>query len=145
MHHQIRWMKSTRFSRCAGHAGTAMTFASPFGLLALMAAGALHHWSLGAGLLLAACLNRFMLSIAAGWGVVRDRRALRLAWLYPLRDVMGFVFWCASYSGREIVWRGESYRLEDGGFMSLVEPSVVTVARTLATAEGTAPTAVVQR
>ena len=77
--------------------------------------------------------------------MVRDRRALRLAWLYPLRDVMGFVFWCASYSGREIVWRGGSYRLEDGGFMSLVEPSVVTVARTLAAAEEAAPTAVVQR
>jgi len=145
MHHQIRWMKSTRFSRCAGHAGTAMTFATPFGLLALVTAGALHHWLLGAGLLLAACLNRFVLSIAAGWGVVRDRRALRLAWLYPLRDLMGFVFWCASYSGREIVWRGESYRLEDGGFMSLLEPSVVTVARTLAAAEEAAPTAVVQR
>jgi hypothetical protein len=86
-----------------------------------------------------------VLSIAAGWGVVRDRRALRLAWLYPLRDLMGFVFWCASYSGREIVWRGESYRLEDGGFMSLLEPSVVTVARTLAAAEEAAPTAVVQR
>ena len=77
--------------------------------------------------------------------MVRDRRALRLAWLYPLRDLMGFVFWCASYSGREIVWRGESYRLEDGGFMSLLEPSVVTVARTLAAAEEAAPTAVVQR
>src|SRR5215469_6800419 len=115
MHHQIRWMKSTRFSRCAGHAGTAMTFAMPFGLLALVAAGALQHWLLAAGLVVAACLNRFVLSIAAGWGVVRDRRALRLAWLYPLRDLMGFVFWCASYSGREIVWRGKLYRLEEGG------------------------------
>jgi ceramide glucosyltransferase len=145
MHHQIRWMKSTRFSRCAGHAGTAMTFAMPFGLLALVAAGALQHWWLGAGLVVAACLNRFALSIAAGWGVVRDRRALRLAWLYPLRDLMGFVFWCASYSGREIVWRGELYRLEEGGFMSLVEPSVATVARTLAAAEEVAPTVVVER
>ena len=145
MHHQIRWMKSTRFSRCAGHAGTAMTFAMPFGLLALVAAGALQHWLLGAGLVVAACLNRFVLSIAAGWGVVRDRRALRLAWLYPLRDLMGFVFWCASYSGREIVWRGELYRLEEGGFMSLVEPRVATVARTLAAAEEAAPTVAVQR
>ncbi len=37
MRHQIRWMKSTRFSRCAGHAGTALTFAMPFGILGLVA------------------------------------------------------------------------------------------------------------
>jgi ceramide glucosyltransferase len=141
MHHQIRWMKSTRFSRQAGHAGTAMTFAMPFGLLAFAAAGALHHWALGAGLFAAALLNRVVLSIAAGWGVVRDRRALRLAWLYPLRDLMGFVFWCASYSGRMIVWRGDWYRLEEGGHMMLIEPSAATVAGTLADAEEATSTA----
>jgi len=145
MYHQIRWMKSTRFSRHAGHAGTAMTFAMPFGLLALVAAGALHHWMLGAGLFAAAFLNRVVLSVAAGWGVVRDRQALRLAWLYPLRDLMGFVFWCASYSGREIVWRGDRYRLEQGGLMALVKPSAATVARTMVGAEEAAPTAILHR
>jgi ceramide glucosyltransferase len=145
MHHQIRWMKSTRFSRSAGHAGTAMTFAMPFGLLALLAAGALHHWLLGAGLFAAAFLNRVVLSVAAGWGVVRDRRALQLAWLYPVRDLMGFAFWCASYSGRMIVWRGDCYRLEQGGHMVLIEPSAEKVARTLAAAEDATPTVAVQR
>jgi len=145
MHHQVRWMKSTRFSRRAGHAGTAMTFAMPFGLMALVAAGALHHWMLGAGFFVAAYLNRVVLSVAAGWGVVRDQRALRLAWLYPLRDLMGFAFWCASYSGRIIVWRGDRYRLEEGGLMVLVEPDAATVAQTLANAEEAAPTAVLHR
>ena len=145
MHHQIRWMKSTRFSRSAGHAGTAMTFAMPFGLLALVAAGALHRWVLGAGLFAVAYLNRVTLSIAAGWGVVRDRRALRSAWLYPLRDLMGFVFWCASYSGRKIVWRGDWYRLERGGRMVLVEAGAAALARTLVDAEETAPTVVAHR
>ncbi len=32
--HQIRWMKSTRFSRPKGHFGTSLTFSVPFGLLA---------------------------------------------------------------------------------------------------------------
>ena len=36
--HQVRWMKSTRFSRPKGHFGTALTFSMPFGLLALFAA-----------------------------------------------------------------------------------------------------------
>ena len=32
--HQVRWMKSTRFSRPKGHFGTGLTFGVPFGLLA---------------------------------------------------------------------------------------------------------------
>ncbi|HEV2472335.1 MAG TPA: glycosyltransferase, partial [Chthonomonadales bacterium] len=35
MKHQVRWMKSTRFSRPAGHFGTALSFSLPFGLLGL--------------------------------------------------------------------------------------------------------------
>ena len=31
--HQVRWMKSTRFSRPKGHLGTALTFSMPYGLL----------------------------------------------------------------------------------------------------------------
>jgi ceramide glucosyltransferase len=145
MRHQIRWMKSTRFSRRAGHAGTVLTFAMPFGVLSLVAAGALHHWALGVGLFAAAYLNRVVMAVVAGWGVVRDPQALRLAWLYPLRALMGFVFWCASYTSREIEWRGDWYRLEQGGRMVLVKPSAATVARTLAETEEASPAAVVDR
>ncbi len=145
MRHQIRWMKSTRFSRRAGHAGTALTFAMPFGLLGLLAAGALHHWALGVGLFALAYLNRAVMAIVAGWGVVCDDQALRYAWLYPLRGLMGFVFWCASYSGRMIEWRGDWYRLEQGGRMVLVHPGAATVARTLADTEAATPTAVGDR
>nr|MBA3916523.1 glycosyltransferase [Terriglobales bacterium] len=35
--HQVRWMRSTRFSRPAGHVGSGLTFAMPFGLLGLLA------------------------------------------------------------------------------------------------------------
>jgi ceramide glucosyltransferase len=142
MRHQIRWMKSTRFSRRAGHAGTALTFAMPFGLLGLLAGGALHHWAIGIGLFAAAYLNRVIMAIVAGWGVVRDRQSLRLAWLYPLRALMGFFFWCVSYAGREIEWRSDWYRLEPGGRMVLVRPSAATVARSLSDTEAASPRAV---
>ena len=39
--HQVRWMRSTRFSRRWGHVGTGLTYATPFGLLGL-AAGYFH-------------------------------------------------------------------------------------------------------
>ena len=143
--HQLRWMKSTRFSRHAGHAGTALTFAMSFGLLGLLGAGALHQWALGVGLLAAAYLNRVILSVVAGWGVVRDRRALRLAWLYPLRDLMGSAFWCASYWGRRIAWRNEWYRLEDGGRMVLVQAGAPPVERPMADTEAATTTIAVDR
>src|SRR5664279_2959 len=46
--HQVRWMKSTRFSRPKGHFGTALTFSLPFGLLACAASASLGHpwWGL---------------------------------------------------------------------------------------------------
>jgi ceramide glucosyltransferase len=144
MQHQIRWMKSTRCSRRAGHAGTALTFAMPFGMIGLIGAFGLHLWLLGAGLFVAAYLNRVLLSLVAGWGVVRDPLALRSAWLYPLLDLMGFGFWCASYAGRTIVWRGDRYRLEGCGRMVLVESAAAGISA-LADAEGASSTAVAGR
>ncbi|MBZ5561133.1 MAG: bacteriohopanetetrol glucosamine biosynthesis glycosyltransferase HpnI [Acidobacteriia bacterium] len=116
--HQLRWMKSTRFSRPLGHVGTVMTFAMPFGLLGMAACIAMGSWRLGFGLLSLAVLNRVVQSIAVGWGVLRDSRSLWFCWLYPARDLLGFFLWCASFFGTKIVWRGEHYKLEAGGKMT---------------------------
>jgi len=115
--HQVRWMKSTRFSRPKGHIGSGLTFALPFGLLALLAGLLSHHAALGWCLFGWTVCNRVLLSIAAGWGVVRDRFAWRDCWLYPVRDLLGFGLWVASFVGTTIVWRGERYRLRPGGKM----------------------------
>jgi ceramide glucosyltransferase len=115
--HQVRWMKSTRFSRSAGHIGTGLTFALPFGLIGIVAGIAAHSATLAIALFGWAVLKRLLMSVTAGWGVVRDRHALRDCWLYPLRDLMGFCFWVASFLGTTIVWRHERYRLQPGGTM----------------------------
>ncbi len=112
---QLRWMKSTRYSRPAGHAGTGLTYAMPFGILGLVAAGALGHWSLGIGLFALACVNRMIQSVVVGWAVARDPRAVALCWLYPLRDLFGFAAWTISYTSRDFYWRGEKYRFGKGG------------------------------
>jgi ceramide glucosyltransferase len=131
--HQLRWMKSTRFSRPGGHLGTVLTFAMPFGLLGFLAGLDLHRLVLGAALLAWAVLNRLVLSIAAGWAAVRDSNSLKHCWLYPLRDLMGFLFWLASYQNSEVVWRGKRYRLHSGGEMTPVSaPSPPAAALPLA-------------
>ena len=117
MLHQLRWMKSTRFSRPSGHLGTVLTFAMPFGIFGAAAGAAAGKPILGASLLAWALVNRIIMSITAGYGVVSDRRSLRDCWLYPVRDLMGFFFWCGSYFGDTIDWRGERYRLLAKGKM----------------------------
>jgi ceramide glucosyltransferase len=113
---QVRWMQSTRYSRPKGHLGTGLTFAVPYGLLAFIAATALGHLALGSALLAWSLLNRIIQSIAIGYGVIGDRRALCLCWLYPLRDLLGFFVWLGSYcGGSSFYWRGELYRFTPGG------------------------------
>ncbi|HUY82353.1 MAG TPA: glycosyltransferase [Acidobacteriaceae bacterium] len=115
--HQVRWMKSTRFSRPKGHFGTSLTFSVPFGLLACATAMAMHHPVLGLALLGYSVATRAGMALVVGGAVVEDRHLLRTAVLYPLRDLLGFCYWAASYGSREIVWRNHIYRLAEGGRM----------------------------
>ena len=115
--HQVRWMKSTRFSRPKGHFGTALTFSMPFGLLALAGAAWLGHPMWGVGLLAFGVATRLALSIAVGRCVAHDTSWFGLLVLYPIRDLMGFCFWAASYLGNRILWRGRVYELLPGGKM----------------------------
>lgn len=119
--HQARWMKSTRFSRPKGHFGTALTFSLPFGILALAAAAWLGHPSWGIALFAWSVATRLALSIAVGRLVVHDASWFGLFVLYPIRDLMGFGFWAASYLGRKILWRGHVYELLPGGKMRAAE------------------------
>jgi ceramide glucosyltransferase len=117
MKHQVRWMKSTRFSRPKGHFGTALTFSMPFALLAWAAAAWIGHPWLGLALLAWGVATRLALSFAVGGMVVQDRSRFGLLVLYPIRDLMGFCFWAASYAGRRILWRGHVFKMEPGGKM----------------------------
>jgi len=117
MKHQVRWMKSTRFSRPKGHFGTALTFGVPFGLLAWGGALLLGMPSLGWGALLFAVLGRVLQAWVVGRFVVQERQLWRTMMLFPLRDLMGIIFWVLSYTSGRILWRGEVYELVEDGKM----------------------------
>jgi ceramide glucosyltransferase len=123
MKHQIRWMKSTRFSRPKGHFGTGLTFSVAFGVLGLIAGILDRHAMLGVDLLLYSVISRMMLALLIAGSVVqeRERSLVRTVVLYPLRDLMGFFFWAASYTSGTIVWRGSLYRLGEHGLMQSAE------------------------
>jgi ceramide glucosyltransferase len=89
----------------------------PFGLLALAACAWLGKPMWGLGLFAFAIATRLALSIGVGRLVVRDTSWFGLLVLYPIRDLMGFCFWAASYTGRNILWRGRVFELLPGGKM----------------------------
>lgn len=121
--HQQDWATSTRFSRPLGHLGEVLTYAVPYGLLGLAAMGASGHFAWGVLLLAITLMNRVLLSALVAGFVVDDKVALRKAWLYPLRDLMGFCFWIGSYIGSSrLRYRGDPYELlPHGRLRRLVE------------------------
>jgi ceramide glucosyltransferase len=114
---QLRWMKSTRRSRPAGHLGTGLTYALPFGLLGLAWGIAAGHPLIGLLWLLSACVNRWMLAGGVLWAL-QDEQAAKPVLIYPLRDLLGFVVWVASYMGDRMTYHGGAYSISaDGRFV----------------------------
>ncbi len=114
---QVRWATGTKYSRPKGHFGTLFVFAMPYGLLGLLAGLLLLHAALGVALFGVSVLNRVLEGYLIGWGVARDRECLKKPWLYPLRDLLGFAVWVASYLSRNMRWRDGRFELIDGGLI----------------------------
>jgi ceramide glucosyltransferase len=120
MKHQVRWMKSTRFSRPKGHIGTALTFSVPFGLMAWVGALLLGMPVLGWSVLTYSVLARGLQAWVVGRYVVREKNIWKAMSLFPIRDMFGLLFWALSYSSNRILWRGEVYELVEDGKMRRV-------------------------
>jgi ceramide glucosyltransferase len=89
----------------------------PYGLLAAGIAVGLHRPLLGGLLLLWSWASRMALGAIVGRLVVEEPKVWRSAFLYPLRDLLGFCYWVASYVSNQVRWRGEVYNLLQHGFM----------------------------
>jgi hypothetical protein len=50
-----------------------------------------------------------------GWWAAGDPVALRWIPIYPLRELHGFIIWCASYLSKRSLWRDNNYELLKGG------------------------------
>ncbi|HEX3570325.1 MAG TPA: glycosyltransferase [Acidobacteriaceae bacterium] len=119
---QLRWMKSTRRSRPAGHLGTGLTYAVPFGLLGLL-------WGICGGYpltgllwLLGTCINRWLMA-AVMLAALEDEERTKPILIYPLRDLLGFVVWVASYIGSTASYHGGTYSIRpDGRFQRVDQP-----------------------
>jgi ceramide glucosyltransferase len=111
---QLRWMQSTRRSRPWGHLGSGLTFAMPFGLLGLLWGLLSGHVVLGLVWLVAMVVNRIV-QAGAILTALGDSEWAGNTLIYPLRDLLGWVLWVASYGGENFYYRGKIYKLKEGG------------------------------
>src|SRR5215813_11424309 len=109
--HQMRWARSTRDSRRMGYLGLLLTFGLPWAMISVaLAAGTWWSWAV----LAAAVLLRAAVALEVGLGVVHDRAVWRHLWLLPLRDLVAFWVWFASFADNKVRWRGDIFVLESG-------------------------------
>jgi ceramide glucosyltransferase len=118
---QLRWMKSTRRSRPAGHLGTGLTYALPFGLVGLAWGLLAGHPVEGLLWLLATCVNRWVMAAGVLWAL-RDEQFALPTLIYPLRDLLGWVVWVASYVGSRMQYHGGLYSISQDGRFERIEP-----------------------
>jgi ceramide glucosyltransferase len=109
--HQMRWARSTRDSRRLGYVGLLLTFGLPWAIIAVVLAP-LSWWSWAT--LAAAAILRASVAIKVGIGVVHDRALWHSLWLLPVRDLVAFWVWFASFANNKVHWRGEVFLLKNG-------------------------------
>lgn len=114
--HELRWARTQRACRPGGYLGRVLTFGLFWTTLGVVfSAGAPWSW----GLFAAAVLLRASLAFFVGRCILSDPFALRDIWLVPLRELFGLAVWTASFLGRKVVWRGQSFILRKGKLQSI--------------------------
>ena len=109
--HQLRWARTIRGARPAGYLGLVFTFGLVWAVLVLIfAQGATWAWIL----LGTAAALRLAVATVVGKTILADQRLPAMLYLIPLRDLLGAGIWLAGFAGRRVVWRGETFTLQNG-------------------------------
>ncbi len=112
--HELRWARTFRTVDPVKFAGSGISHAVPAALIGLVL---LQFSVLGAGVLALAMASRLFLM----WQVDRQTKTKPGAWiLMPLRDVLSFVVYLASFAVNTVTWRGRRFRIAADGTLSPV-------------------------
>ena len=103
--HELRWARTIRAVDPAGFTGTVVTHALPLALLGFLLGGMTPL----AMLVPAALICRALLQMELDQKFhLRDR----FYWWGPLRDLVSFAVFVASFFGRNVEWRGHRYGVQ---------------------------------
>ena len=114
--HELRWLRTIRTVAPLGHSFSVLTYALPLTLLAA-AVAQMAPWSIGL-VVLALALRTAVHTVISLRGGAQDGHPTRTAlWLLPLRDLLSFALWVASYASRRITWRGRTMWVGSDGVL----------------------------
>jgi len=109
--HELRWARTIRNIAPLGHAGSVVMHPLAWAVAAL----ALSPWSglliPAAAAIVAAILCRMVLLRGVARGFALPPQPY---WLVPVRDLLSFAVFVASFLGRSVNWKGRRYRLFGG-------------------------------
>ncbi|HVB17793.1 MAG TPA: bacteriohopanetetrol glucosamine biosynthesis glycosyltransferase HpnI [Stellaceae bacterium] len=112
--HELRWARTSRAMAPAGFAGSLATHTVVLTALAASLWGpSLGVWG---GVVLTSLLLRWLSAGAIARALDLPRTGL---WLLPLRDVLSFAVFLGSFCGRSVLWRGQLFRIDPDGHMSV--------------------------
>lgn len=116
--HQLRWARSTKFRRPLAYVGLLFTHTTVLALLTLLAlTPSALVWMVSGAALILRFLSAWLIGVV-GFG---DHLLRRYFLLLPLRDLLSFVIWIASFCGNTVYWCGDCYRLQPGGKLQFVK------------------------
>jgi ceramide glucosyltransferase len=110
--HELRWGRTIRLVDPLGYAGSVITHPLPFALAAA-ALGSFGVTSLAFLGLVTACGLLVPLQFRRSLG----RRRLPI-WLTPLRDLLSFAIFLASFLPWPVIWRGQRYKVGRDGMLT---------------------------
>lgn len=111
LRHELRWARTIRSIEPWGYAGLAVTNPLP---LALIAAALQGFGAAGLGLIALTLACRLLISLQLA--AMNDGGGRSASpWLSPLRDLLSFAIFLASFMPLPLVWRGRRYALRADG------------------------------
>ncbi|HKP66267.1 MAG TPA: bacteriohopanetetrol glucosamine biosynthesis glycosyltransferase HpnI, partial [Casimicrobiaceae bacterium] len=108
LRHELRWARTVRVADAAGYAGLALTHPLPFAIVAT----ALEDFAFGVTAIVASIACRLVLQRQVEHTLAT--RSLGI-WLGPVRDLLSFVIYCASFFVGVVSWRGHRYKVRSDG------------------------------
>ncbi len=115
-HHEVRWARTIRTVDPVGYAGSIVTHAFPLALIAALAGVAADFIgpaiALGLSLASFGCRMALLRQVEQAFGLPPQSY-----WLLPLRDLLSFAVFVASFCGQSASWKGRRYRFVSGGML----------------------------
>ena len=113
--HELRWARTMRRLAPVGFVGSIVVHPVAIAVLAAVLSGFGSIPCILLGVTIA------LRSVAAGVIARRLGLARRRLWLLPLRDALSFAVYLASFVGRKVFWRDQSFAVEPTGRMTAAE------------------------